>query len=101
MDSKTRLVLAAYFSPERTAKAAATALSLTRERVASAPQEIKTDGLKSYQQGVETAFLVHPVKRVVSKRHPVRNQRGCPPGRVPAQGGDPIHAREGIEQCGY
>ena len=67
MDSKTRFVLAAYLSRERTTRAAAAALSLARERAANAPEEIKTDGLTSYQQGVKTAFPLHPVKHVVSQ----------------------------------
>ena len=67
MDAKTRFVLAAYLSRERTTKAAATAMSMARERAANAPEEIKTDGLASYQKGVRTAFPLHPVKHVVSK----------------------------------
>ncbi len=67
MDSKTRFILAAYLSPERTTRAAATAMSMARERAANAPEEIKTDGLPSYQRGVKTAFPTHPVKHVVSK----------------------------------
>ena len=67
MDAKTRFILAAYLSPERTTRAVATALSLARERAANAPQAIKTDGLPSYRQGVKTAFPVNPVKHVVSQ----------------------------------
>ena len=67
MDSKTRFVLAAYLSRERTTRAAATAMAMARERTANAPREIKTDGLPSYQKGVKTAFPTHPVKHVVSK----------------------------------
>ena len=67
MDSKTRFVLAAYLSRERGAKAAATAMALARERAANAPKEIKTDGLRSYQSAVRTAFPTHPVKHVVSQ----------------------------------
>ena len=65
MDSRTRFVLAAYLSPERTTRAAATALSLARERASSTPRVVKTDGLASYQQGIKTAFK--PVKHIVSK----------------------------------
>ena len=67
MDSKTRFVLAAYLSKERTTRAVATALALARERASTAPEEIKTDGLRSYQQGGKTAFPLHPVTHVVSK----------------------------------
>ena len=49
MDSKTSFALAAYISPVRTARAAATALSLTRERAENHPAEIKTEGLRSYR----------------------------------------------------
>ena len=67
MDADTRFVLSAYLSPERTTKAAATALSLARERAANAPTVIKTDGLASYNQGVRTASPVHQVKHVVTE----------------------------------
>ena len=40
---------------------------MARERAANPPKVVKTDGLKSYQQGVKTAFPVHPVKHVVSQ----------------------------------
>ena len=67
MDSQTRFVLSAYLSKERTTRAAATALALARERAANPPKVVKTDGLKSYQQGVKTAFPVYPVEHVVSQ----------------------------------
>ena len=67
MDSKSRFLLSAYLSRERGSRAAATALSLARERAANAPKKIKTDGLRSYQSAVKTAFPTHPVKHVVSK----------------------------------
>lgn len=47
MGSDSRFMLAAYLSPERTTRAAATALALARERAASPPEQIKTDGLPS------------------------------------------------------
>ena len=56
MDAKTRCVLAAYLSPERTTRAAQTTLALARERSANAPARIKTDGLRSYQQAIRRAF---------------------------------------------
>ena len=67
MDAKSRFVLAAYLSPERTTRAAATALALARERSNNPPERIKTDGLRSYREGVKTAFPTHPVKHVVSQ----------------------------------
>ncbi|MXZ92499.1 MAG: IS6 family transposase [Chloroflexi bacterium] len=67
MDSDTRFVLAAYLSPERTTRAAATAMAMARERAANAPKTIKTDGLRSYREGIGTAFRNNPVKHVVSE----------------------------------
>ena len=67
MDSETRFVLAAYLSPERTTRAAATAMAMARERAAGPPERIKTDGLRSYREGVRRAFPSHPVKHVVSE----------------------------------
>ena len=67
MDSKTRFVLSAYLSPERTKRAAATAMAMAREKSANPPAVIKTDGLRSYQEGIKTAFPTVPVKHVVSQ----------------------------------
>ena len=67
MDADSRAVLAAYLSRERTARAAATALSMARERADRPPNRIKTDGLRSYRQGVKTTFLLWEVKDVVSQ----------------------------------
>ena len=67
MDSETRFVLAAYLSPERTTRAAQTAMAMARERAANPPKIIKTDGLRSYRQGVSRAFPTFPVKHVVSQ----------------------------------
>ena len=67
MDSETRFVLAAYLSPVRTTRAAATALALARERAETAPAEIKTDGLASYRKALPRAFPTRWVKHVVSK----------------------------------
>ena len=67
MDSETRFVLAAYLSPERTARAAQTALSMAREQSATPPKSVKTDGLPSYRSAVRTAFPTHPVRHVVSQ----------------------------------
>ena len=52
MDSDSRFVPAAYLSPVRTARAAATtALAPARERADNPPRQIKTDGLRSYAPG--------------------------------------------------
>ena len=67
MDARTRYVLAAYLTPERTTRAAQTTLAMARERSANAPERVKTDGLKSYREAVPRAFPQHPVKHVVSK----------------------------------
>ena len=67
MDADTRFLLAAYLSPYRTTRAAATVLAMARERSNNAPKEIKTDGLRSYREAVKTAFPLHPVKHVVSQ----------------------------------
>ena len=67
MDAKTRFVLAAHLSPQRTARAAAAALALARDRAANPPDVVKTDGLPSYGRGVRTAFPTHGVKHVVSQ----------------------------------
>lgn len=67
MDSKTRFVLAAHLSPERTTRAAQTAMAMARERAANAPETVKTDGLRSYQEAIGRAFPQHPVKHVVSQ----------------------------------
>ena len=67
MDSDTRFVLAAYLSPVRTTRAAATALALARERADNPPRQIKTDGLRSYRDAVPRAFPTRPVKPGVSQ----------------------------------
>ena len=67
MDSDTRFVLAAYLTPERTTRAAQTTLALARERSATHPAEIKTDGLRSYRQALPRAFPTRMVKHTVSQ----------------------------------
>ena len=67
MDSETRIVLAADLSPVRTTRAAATALSLARERAENPPAEVKTDGLRSYRDALPRAFPTRRVKHTVSK----------------------------------
>ena len=67
MDSDSRFLLAAYLSPERTTRAAATALALARERAAEPLEQLKTDGLPSYRRAMRRAFPTHLVKHVVSK----------------------------------
>ncbi len=67
MDSQTRFLLAAYLSPDRGRKAAATAMAMARERAQVMPTTVKTDGLGSYNQGVRIAFPVSEVKHVVTQ----------------------------------
>ena len=67
MDSDTRFVLAAYLSPDRNLRAATTVLSLARERSATHPEEIKTDGLSSYRRALPRAFPTRVVKHTVSQ----------------------------------
>lgn len=67
MDADTRFVLAAYLSRVRNARAATTALSLAREKSAVHPEEIKTDGLRSYRQALPRAFPTRKVKHTVSQ----------------------------------
>ncbi len=67
MDSESRFLLAAYLSPERNLRAATTALSLARERSATHPEEIKTDGLASYRRALPRAFPTRVVKHTVSQ----------------------------------
>ena len=67
MDADTRFVLAAYLSPVRTTRAATTTLALARERSVNPPEELRTDGLRSYRQALPRAFPTRPVKHIVSK----------------------------------
>lgn len=67
MDSDSRVVLAAYLSPTRDTRAAATALSMARQRADKPPKRVKTDGLRSYSEGVKTAFPIYEVDHVVSQ----------------------------------
>ena len=67
MDSDSRFLLAAYLSPERTTRAAATALALARERAAEPPEQLKTDGLPSYRRAMRHAFPTKLVQHVVSQ----------------------------------
>ena len=67
MDSDSRFLLAAYLSPERTTRAAATALAMARERAAEPPEQLKTDGLPSYRRAMRRAFPTRLVKHVVSQ----------------------------------
>lgn len=67
MDADSRAVLSAYLSPERTTQAAATAMALARQRAATPPKVVKTDGLRSYREGIKTAFAIDDVRHVVSQ----------------------------------
>lgn len=60
-------MLAAYLAPERTTRAAATALSMARERAAEPPKQLTTDGLRSYRRAMRQAFPTTLVKHVVSQ----------------------------------
>ena len=42
-------------------------MAMARVRAANPPETVKTDGLRSYQQGIRRAFPTHPVKHVVSE----------------------------------
>ena len=67
MDSDNRFMLAEYLSPTRTARAAATALALARERAQSPPEQIKTDGLPSYRRAMPRVFPARKAEHGVSK----------------------------------
>ncbi len=67
MDSDTRFVLAAYLTPDRNTRAAQTTLALARERSATHPEVLKTDGLRSYRQALPRAFPTRKVQHTVSK----------------------------------
>ena len=67
MDSQTRFLLAAYLSPTRTTRAAATALAMARQRSNNPPVSVKTDGLASYRDAMPRAFPTHRVRHVVSQ----------------------------------
>ena len=67
MDSDSRAVLSAYLSPVRTTRAAATAMRMARERADKPPKVIKTDGLRSYRNGVKHVFAIDGVRHVVSE----------------------------------
>lgn len=67
MDADSRFLLAAYLAPERTTRAAATALAMARERAAEPPKQLTTDGLRSYRRAMRRAFPTTLVKHVVSQ----------------------------------
>ncbi len=67
MDSQTRFVLSAYLSPDRHTRAAQTALALARERSETAPDVLRTDGLRSYRRALPRAFPTKKVKHTVSQ----------------------------------
>ena len=67
MDSQTRFLLAAYLSPTRTTRDAATALAMARQRSNNPPVAVKTDGLASYRDAMPRAFPTHRVRHVVTK----------------------------------
>ena len=67
MDSQTRFLLAAYLTPTRTTRDAATALAMARQRSNNPPVAVKTDGLASYRDAMPRAFPTHRVRHVVTK----------------------------------
>ena len=67
MDSQTRFLLAAYLTPTRTTRDAATALAMARRRSNNPPVAVKTDGLASYRDAMPRAFPTHRVRHVVTK----------------------------------
>ena len=76
MDSETCFVLAAYLSPVRTSRAAATALALARERAENPPDEIKTDVLRSYIDALTRAFPTRRVKHTEINNNLVERRHG-------------------------
>ncbi len=56
MDSKTRYVLASHLSLRRDATAATEVMRKARENAATLPKVIKTDRLRSYNDGIDAVF---------------------------------------------
>ena len=67
MDTQSRFLLAAYLSPTRNTRAAATVLAMARERAEKPPIVVKTDGLRSYRDALPRAFPTHRVNHLVSQ----------------------------------
>ena len=67
MDSETRFVLAACLSPIRTARAAATALSLARERAENPRRKSRLTDCGPTRKPCRGAFPTRLVKHVISK----------------------------------
>ena len=56
MDSETRYILASHLSLRRDATAAAEVMRKARENSATIPKRIKTDKLRSYNEGIDAVF---------------------------------------------
>ena len=56
MDSDTRYILASYLSKRRDSRAAATVMRKAARSSANLPKTIKTDKLRSYEDGIERVF---------------------------------------------
>lgn len=65
MDAKTRYILAARLSRERTVKDAIALFKKAKANAATEPKVIKTDGMRSYEDGIKTVF--HHTGHVVSQ----------------------------------
>ncbi len=65
MDRKTRFILAAHLSRERTIKDAVALFKKAKANANKEPKIIKTDGMRSYADGIKTVF--HNTDHVVSQ----------------------------------
>lgn len=74
MDEKSRYLLATHLSSSRTIKDAETFFKKARQRASRAPETVVTDGLKSYEDGIERVFGGN-TKHIVSQgiRHEINN----------------------------
>ena len=52
-----------YLTPTRTRRDSQTVMAMARMRAANAPKEVKTDGLRSYQEAVPRAFVLDMTKQ--------------------------------------
>ena len=66
MDAKTRYVLASHLSPHRGAASAAEVMRKARLISATVPKRIKTDRLRSYDDGIDAVFGTDGIEHVKS-----------------------------------